>query len=193
MRAAGFVAAFALALPCAAADMTVSGLTLGETPVGLGPCPNPGAIVPIVDSPCMNRAEFVGGNKNWFSADLALPLRDRPRIVSGTTAKILLRDARLVAFDFSTSGVQTQEADLRDLIAKYGEPTQKRVVEVGNRLGARFESIEATWLLDGLTVVYASAVGRLDYGQVLISTPAADDLRKARSAELDKLLNPRKL
>ena len=94
---------------------------------------------------------------------------------------------------FYTHGIKTQSYDLLALVEKYGEPTHQSSEVVQNRMGAKYDSITAVWSSPELTVVYSATWGDLDTGYVKVDMPAAAELRKAISAQMDKLMNPRKL
>jgi len=107
---------------------------------------------------------------------------EMPPIVKNWRMFILESAGRLIGVHFLTDGVDTQELVLNKLTEKYGQATKVDRLPVQNRMGARFQSIEARWKLPGLVVTFTSTLNNLDSGEVFVDLPQASALREAWKA-----------
>lgn len=183
---------------CANVDFSVAGIPLG-VPMEVKPCelipglalPNQHPMPPIVGvvtAPCLSDAVELGSGR--FRLKINLPWKQKPSIMAWDGLVAYVRPGAIVGVDFYTHGVTTQEYDLDTLTKKYGPPTSRSTVPVQNKLGAKFDSIHATWALDGLSVSFFGTWGTLDQGMVMVDLPEAAELR---AAVLAKSANPNKL
>jgi hypothetical protein len=98
-----------------------------------------------------------------------------------------LVNGRLARVEIYTRGISAQASDFEMLTQKFGQPTTLRRPTVQNRMGASFDTIEAEWKLpDGSSVVYGSALTKIDDGIVIISTPAGDEAEKLAQEEFKR-------
>lgn len=82
-----------------------------------------------------------------------------------------------------TQGVDRQQEIYELLAAKWGQPTSTNVERLQNGFGARYDSVEAFWALQGISIQY---VGMLNHEQGLIIFRS--DASNAQMRERDKKL-----
>jgi hypothetical protein len=87
-------------------------------------------------------------------------------------------DGRLAGIEFFTQGSIAQETTMNALVRKYGPPTSSSRFPVQNPGGASFESIEAQWKFETLSVSFSGTYQRIDTGNVTIDLPSATELRR---------------
>lgn len=85
---------------------------------------------------------------------------------------------RLAVF---TRGAQAQEEVVRQLTTKFGKPSSQSVQPVQNKFGAKFQSVAAEWSKPPYQVRFDGIVSEIDWGMLVIQSPAG--------AEAEKLLN----
>lgn len=179
-----------------ASDMTIAGLTFGS-PVLTPECAKEkdawGSVryVTFSSTTCWSDMKLLG--PGMVHASILFGSSGQPSIISWRAMEVYLRDGKLVAASFYTHGLPTQNYDLKTLIEKYGEPTAKTVLQVQNRLGAKFDSISATWALPDITVDFSGTFTSLDYGHVTIALPQGEELVQQRAKQLSDLLGRNKL
>jgi hypothetical protein len=78
-----------------------------------------------------------------------------------------------------TDGLDSQDAILATLVAKYGEPSKLVEERDQNAMGAIFTSHVATWQFGNLSVLFCGTANRTDEGLVSIETAKESALRKA--------------
>jgi hypothetical protein len=88
-------------------------------------------------------------------------------------------DGKLEGLQIQTLNHNHTEVIARELAEKFGKPTsiEHDRAEVD---GIAVPSLVFTWRLHGLTVTYTNIDDSMDYGQVLIETPAMERLRRNR-------------
>lgn len=124
------------------------------------------------DTLCYTQYMNIGQPPTDGTVSFVFPLSKAPsmgrlsgRVVAGRLARVKIY----------TRGISTQTSDFEALTQKFGQPTTLRRPTVQNRMGASFDTIEAEWKLsDGVSVVYGSALTKIDDGIVVISTPEGD-------------------
>lgn len=82
-----------------------------------------------------------------------------------------------------TQGVDRQQEIYELLAAKWGQPTSTNVERLQNGFGARYDSVEAFWALQGISIQY---IGMLNHEQGLIIFRS--DASNAQMRERDKKL-----
>ncbi len=98
-----------------------------------------------------------------------------------------LVNGRLVRMSIYTRGIGAQASDFETLTNKFGQPTTLKRPTVQNRMGASFDTIEAEWKLPGeVSVVYGSALTKIDEGIVIVSTPTGDAAEKSAQEEIKR-------
>lgn len=182
-----------LAAPVAAhgqsADpMTLLGVTIGH-PLNLPACP--GLVmndrVRIVQTCTESGTQMISGR--IVNHRIGLPSDQVPGFLRDRYFSAGVIDGRVETVLIFTNGISGQEAAYSQLVEKYGEPSDRRVQPVQNRLGARFEVIRATWNVGDLTVRFtgAGAVDQLDRGSIMASSAVGlqaqlDAMRDAKAS-----------
>lgn len=105
------------------------------------------------------------------------PVEQSPRIVKAGVLAALLVDGRVEGIGIDTPGISTAEEALQTLQAKYGEPHTLVHGSAYNRLGAKMETVTATWHLSNLTVRYESVARTFQSGLIQIDTPIGNKAR----------------
>lgn len=82
-----------------------------------------------------------------------------------------------------TQGIDRQQEIYELLTAKWGQPSSTNVQKLQNGFGARYDSVEAFWALEGISIQY---VGMLNHEQGLIIFRS--DVSNAQMRERDKKL-----
>jgi hypothetical protein len=116
--------------------------------------------------------------------EIKFPFGDRPEIVSGLSLIGQILDGRLEGIGFNTLGVENAGEVLKKLTEKYGKPTVSQPVEVQNKMGARFTTVQADWNFSNLIVVFQGVASSLDSGLVTIDTPRCNAWRQERLKQL---------
>jgi hypothetical protein len=121
----------------------------------------------------------------WRCGEIDFPMAKSPIIMDGNSAYTLIIDGKLEGLEIETLNHNHTEAIARELAAKFGKPTsiEHDQAEVE---GIAVPSLVFTWRLRGLTVTYANIDDSMDYGQVLIETPAMERVRRERDASASK-------
>lgn len=129
----------------------------------------------LVKSTCLKHHR--GGGSS-----IVFPFRDKPDIMKSTTLAAIVIDGNLEGVMFHTFGLRTQTTDLERLKEKYGEPSSvnKRVAQ--NRIGGKFETFDAVWVLPDLHVSFAPVVSTLDEGFIVIDTQKGREARRKLNA-----------
>jgi hypothetical protein len=78
--------------------------------------------------------------------------------LEGAGGLVLLRDGRVVALRFNTTGFEAQPRVMELLKRKFGAPSSQEAVAWNNALGGSRESISAQWRKAGFFADYASVV-----------------------------------
>ena len=100
-----------------------------------------------------------------------------------------LIDGALHELRIGTTGVRDQEAVLYQLKAKFNVPTDAKVEQVQNRMGATFSAVDASWRFSDLSIQFYGLLGSIDKGLILLSTPKGTE-RAAAEAEAKEAARP---
>lgn len=165
------------------ADMAVFGIDLGK-PIQLSECESETkygytSYKSLVSKTCVQNKwyKYLGYEKEVRTATFT---RDEcPYFVMGCQITLLEIDDNLEGVEFSTHGLQDQEAVFSALTEKYGKPSHYNKSRVQNKMGASFDSILASWKRGGIFVTMYGTFLRLDDGRVTIDTVKGDALRKS--------------
>jgi hypothetical protein len=84
---------------------------------------------------------------------------------------IYVINGKVAEISQTTLGIEHQDQVLDALQAKFGKPTAITTSKVQNRMGARFDVIDAEWNLHDLEVEFTGATTDLNYGEISITTP----------------------
>lgn len=178
-----FGAGVALSLAAHATDMSVFGVELGK-PITLPECPykqlSDGMklydVMPKLT--CVHDPHPLQGY-GQPPRELSFGRDEVPAIVKNWTA-FLLQDenGNVIGFHFLTRGIETQDAVLAQLKAKYGAPSKIEPRSIRTAVGGPFDTFDAQWTLPDLVVEFQATNGRIDRGDVTVDLPAAAALRK---------------
>lgn len=102
---------------------------------------------------------------------IEVPFGDRTPVFPANEIIGYVLNGKLEGMTFRTLGVTSETDVLAKLRAKFGKPTTLATDEVQNLVGAKFESIYATWQFSNLIVELQGTAGRVDQGSVSIRTP----------------------
>lgn len=100
-------------------------------------------------------------------------------------------DRKLVHATIYTRGIPHHEEVLAALTEKYGRPSGVTATTVQNRMGAKFESVEARWQIGDMRVDYVSSAGRIDRGLIVVSTPEGAAAEQEARKRTDEMLGGR--
>lgn len=163
-----------------AQDMAVFGLTIGK-PLNLPECQFEPAGQSKIYSGSLQPVTCLEENRTPDETVHARILRfssaDMPQVVKDGYAILVEARGDLIGFQFSTYGLQYQEAVLGDLESKYGKPTSLRKSTAQNGFGASFGIIHAAWKFKPFKVTFDGADDELDEGTVTIDMPEAAKAR----------------
>lgn len=128
------------------------------------------------------------------SVEIRFAFKNRPSIVSGKV-RGSLRGGNLASVVVYTGGMASQEADLKMLVEKYGEPTRINRPSYQNGYGAKFEGMEAEWELPSgtfvrlespdMTLMKLPGLGGNNVGTLRVLTPEVRAEQDARSKATD--------
>jgi hypothetical protein len=149
-----------------AADLSVYGFTLGE-PISIPECER-GLDPKYVRDACARVFSATAGS-------ILLATSDKPKYWKHVGMEYRLIDGNLALLTVTTTGSPSQRTVYRSLVEKYGKPTRSTVEEKSNAMGAKYESIIATWELPDVTVQFYGLLGRVDTGLLMVGTPAGMD------------------
>lgn len=162
-------------------DLTVFGLTLGA-PLTLPECTQrmigTTAVYETYQSVTCAQKPHPMNTYGQPVRVIDFPKATKPLILSNFYLIALESGGNLVGVRFATNGISDQEFDLTVLTNKYGKPTSIVRNKVQNKMGAVFESIEASWNFSDLTVTLKGSNGELNFGEITVDTPIASKLRK---------------
>jgi hypothetical protein len=85
------------------------------------------------------------------------------------TAPFVSVDAtgKIIAVVSETKGIEVQDELLKELISMYGKPASLKRSPIQNRFGAKFEKIDATWVLKWGDVAFEGVTDNLDEGSLV--------------------------
>jgi hypothetical protein len=156
----------------AAPPMDAYGMTIGA-PLAVPECPRvEGRYSLYVPAACV-RWGFEGDRTRAAGrGQVVFPIRDRPVHSSDDSLGVYTdpESGVLQLLIVSTSGPSRQDSVFTDLVAKYGPPATSKTVPLNNAMGARFDSIVATWSTPELVVRFYG-ITSLRSGELLIGTP----------------------
>jgi hypothetical protein len=181
----------AAAAAATGAPPTVFGLEFGK-PLSIPVCKHqvlPGGTVSITyeSEPAVTCYEpnIQLRDASWRRGTIDFPMGKAPVFMDGNVLYTLVIDGKLEGLQIETLNHNHTAAIARELAAKFGKPTSiehdKAEVE-----GIAVPSLVFTWQLHGLTVTYTNIDDSMDYGQVLIETPAMQRLRHDRDESASK-------
>jgi hypothetical protein len=124
------------------------------------------------------------------SVRIRFPVSDSPSLARGGELSAQIIDGILEGISFSTRGIADIDRVMGALTQKYGEPTMRQPQVLQNRLGAKFESVDAAWVLPNLDVHFGSSLGTVDSGAVFVSTRKGAEFRSRRLKETLKDRRP---
>jgi len=174
----------------------IGGIELGQ-PANLQECDKERAFGSIrykyepTNTPCWQASIFDQGGK------LKLDLGEMPQNTSievnfGRKAipdgiyfvgKVTTIAGKIEDVTLETQGIDRQQEVYELLTAKWGQPSSTNVEKLQNGFGARYDSVEAFWALQGISIQY---VGMLNHEQGLIIFRS--DASNAQMRERDKKL-----
>lgn len=160
MRAIFFLAMLCLSSQSWSVDMTVFGITLGES-LSLPQCKDRSS----VEEMCF---EY-----EIFSKDLTIkfPPSECPDYIGGGgNLSIRLLEGRVEAIWFETTGEYSADTVLKVLTEKYGMPSKMIDNPKRNAYGVVYNSYIALWKFPTLQVRYSSILDKVTSGQVVIET-----------------------
>lgn len=145
----------------------------------------------LANTPCWQASIFDQGGK------LKLELGEMPQNTSvevnfGRKAipdgiyfvgKVTTISGKIEDVTLETQGVDRQQEIYELLTAKWGQPSSTNVQKLQNGFGARYDSVEAFWALEGISVQY---IGMLNHEQGMIIFRS--DASNAQMRERDKKL-----
>lgn len=166
----------------AAAQTVVYGITIGEH-APWQECPRVAGDPLMYDSgakePCLRNIlaratlERDKGLYVWF------PYGQQPAHSATQEVQVILVGERVEGIIVTTGGLKTQSNVLSDLTAKFGNPANVSKRPMQNRMGAKFDALDAVWSLpDRTTVMFYGMMSNIDRGSILVASPAGQ-------AELD--------
>ena len=96
------------------------------------------------------------------------------------TASVLMIDGTPEKVTLKTEGTAVQERLYGLLTSKYGAPTQSNVSQLQNAMGARYQGIEASWQLPGMSVLFLGVANRPGEGLIVATTPKGEQFFQDR-------------
>lgn len=108
---------------------------------------------------------------------------EAPPIVRNWTMFVLEIDEKAEGFHFLTNGISTQNEVLALLTKKFGRPTSLTHHSVVTATSSPLDSIDATWDLPAVQVIFWGSINRIDRGEVMIDSAPAAALRKSWLAD----------
>jgi hypothetical protein len=110
-----------------------------------------------------------------FSADEA------PAVMSGGVAIGLVVSGKLEGLTFNTRGTDAQTQVMDGLKQGFGEPTSVAPKQVQNSLGETFDTVDATWALPQVEILFRAVTARVDVGLLSVDTARGRDHRRQRA------------
>ena len=141
---------------------------------------------PATHGSCYQIETTTGRTRVRADDSLLVSWAQPPGIVTGG-AFVQLVAGKVAGLGANTAGLETQRSDFLALVRKFGAPTTKALVPMGNAMGATFNAIRASWNLpDGTRVSFMAADNRIDRGLISISTPAGRAATREQLAKLNQ-------
>ncbi|HIE4485189.1 TPA: hypothetical protein ACXM52_000312 [Stenotrophomonas maltophilia] len=98
-------------------------------------------------------------------------------------ANILMLSGVPEEVSLSTDGVESQDRLYALLVEKYGPPSETKEVQLQNTFGARYRSIEASWVLRRINVHFFGVLGSPSEGSIIARTDKAREFFLTRRNE----------
>ncbi|WFC43234.1 hypothetical protein [Pseudoxanthomonas sp. SE1] len=128
------------------------------------------------------------------SVSILFPLQERPSMSKRGSLGVRIVDGKADYMTVHTLGLAGQTHDLAELTEKFGTPTSIEHPKAQNRMGATFETTEATWSLKGgVSVTYHSALSTTDEGLIVITTTKGALAEKRAMDDFEKQFGGRDL
>ncbi len=172
-------------------DVALFGITLGR-PLTLQDCPHKpngsydhlfakwtGLCVDLQDP-----IDHAWGTRRFH---VYFPSDSAPRWVRSEALWVQTLKGKVASIEISTCGVSCQGAALDALREKFGPPTAQSDRKLANRLGAKFTSHDAAWVIHGQSVVLQGIADDVDWGAVTATTPEYDAAEKAYQGKKSSL------
>ena len=174
---------------------SVFGIALGQ-PLAIPECPKYGSGSFIrygfSKEACWQRPVDAAGCTSITDgyAGVEFPVLTLPHWTRTSRVSVRIVNGRVEGARIYTSGIKGQDAALQALTEKYGKPSSSLNTDVQNRMGAQYTSLNSSWKVGDLTVVLLGTIGRLDEGQVEISTEIGGAAFKSDAAKLTEGVKP---
>lgn len=117
-------------------------------------------------------------------ATIELRVSELPIWIKSPSIGVRVINGNIETIKIKTRGIDYQEDIFAALTKKYGKPSYTQKANVKNKLGASFESMNATWKVGDVSIMFLGVAGLIDEGHIEISTKigeAASDADDARS------------
>jgi hypothetical protein len=139
---------------------------------------------PPTNGPCF---EFAGDEDSrgrgkiraYDNVGITWPADQRPQMLTpGQYAIARIMDGKLESIGINTLGIESQQRDLQNLVAKYGQPTKTSRPIERNGYNDQTSALRAEWDFGDIIVTFASAVVTPRSGMIRVDTPIAIAERK---------------
>jgi hypothetical protein len=95
---------------------------------------------------------------------------------------------RVIAITLMFSSEDKGELILKLLVNKFGKPTEHKQFPVQNRMGAVFDNVKCSWVIDGNTIHFRKRTNQLDRGFLILYNKEFDFVfEKEQKEKEDKL------
>ncbi|MCB4861987.1 hypothetical protein K7W03_20555 [Sphingobium sp. PNB] len=129
------------------------------------------------DGPCYKRINAKAGTPQAVEDEavwIDFPAGKSPSAAKYGTVSAYVFEGRVQRVFFQTYGISSQDDVFAQLKAKFGEPSSNKLVGWQNGFGAKYDAINAEWLLGGgLAVTFVGFDTSRDGGAVYLDTEAA--------------------
>jgi len=120
---------------------------------------------------CYERQKYYTSNDYETKRfNVTLPFDTAPGYIKDRKMYVYEYLNKVDKIQFYTTGIDSSKYVLKTLVEKFGNPTGYEEVKLQNRMGATFESFEATWNNDQIYIEFNPTYGSLDHGYVNIHT-----------------------
>ena len=106
---------------------------------------------------------------------------EAPAVMSGGVATGLVVGGKLEGLTFNTRGTDAQAQVMDALKQTFGEPTSIAPKQVQNSLGETFDTVDATWGLPQVEILFRAVTARVDVGLLSVDTGLGRDHRRQRA------------
>lgn len=129
------------------------------------------------ESPCYKRINAKAGSSQPLEDEgvsIDFPAGKSPSVAKFGTVSAYVMEGKVQRVYFQTYGLSSQEDVFAQLKAKFGEPSSNKMVGWQNGFGAKYDAINAEWLLGGgLAVTFIGFDTSRDGGVVYLDTEYA--------------------